>query len=177
MELLNQMIMRNSRMGEKSRFVFNKNKANDCIKNLLRFFYYYFAYFLNSCLFFLSSKAPIISSLTFRLSFTTRIFWQEYKPFRGRYTHGQAHPDLLIQSGALASVTPPPITYGLKLQQKKDSLSRAQLETVVYACQAHQQFLPGPERYRRGFFLGDGAGIEPTHSFSIPLFNARPISN
>ena len=37
------------------------------------------------------------------------------------------------------------------------SLSRAQLETVAYACQRHEARLPGGER--AGFFLGDGVGL------------------
>lgn len=32
------------------------------------------------------------------------------------------------------------------------------IETVAYACQSHDQKLPGRDGQRRGFFLGDGAG-------------------
>ena len=63
----------------------------------------------------------------------------------------------------MASVEPPPITYEPTLRQKvfkQNLLSRPQLETVVYACQAHEQILPGPEQRRRGYFLGDGAGSD-----------------
>ena len=37
------------------------------------------------------------------------------------------------------------------------ALSDAQLEAVVYAGQAHQDFLDSGDR--RGFFIGDGTGV------------------
>ena len=36
-------------------------------------------------------------------------------------------------------------------------LSQAQLETIAYASQAHDRLLPNG--HRKGFFLGDGAGV------------------
>ena len=77
-------------------------------------------------------------------------------------------------------MTPPPFTYGPKLREKKGSLSRPQWETIVYACQAHEQFLPGPGGYRRGFFLGDGAGAFLSHSLIcllIPLSHPTSYSD
>ena len=86
---------------------------------------------------------------------------EEYNTYHSKYTRGEAHPDILIQSSAMASVEPPPITYEPTLRPKvfkENLLSRPQLETVVYACQSHSMMLPDKKR-RRGFFLGDGAGV------------------
>ena len=61
----------------------------------------------------------------------------------------------------MASVAPPPVTYQLTLTPKvfkNHLLSGPQLETVAYACQAHETMLPDKKR-RKGFFLGDGAGV------------------
>ncbi|RBP85439.1 strawberry notch-like protein [Rhodobacter sp. 140A] len=91
------------------------------------------------------------------------------------------HPTKLVQSAAMASVSPPKPSYRPKLPAavlRDDLLSDAQLETVIYAGEAHGACLAGswtvdetgdvvsaaPEnavdavRFRRGFFLGDGTG-------------------
>jgi len=86
---------------------------------------------------------------------------KEYNTYHSKYTRGEPHPDILIQSSAMASVEPPPITYEPTLRPRvfeENLLSRPQLETIVYACQSHATLLPDKKR-RRGFFLGDGAGI------------------
>lgn len=62
----------------------------------------------------------------------------------------------------MAAVDPPAITHQLSLPRiliTRGLLSSAQLETVTYASQSFEQFLPGTSNCRRGFFLGDGAGV------------------
>ena len=66
----------------------------------------------------------------------------------------------------MASVKAPPFTYEPKLRSNifnENLLSRPQLETVAYACQAHALMLPDKIR-RKGFYLGDGAGIDLVHN-------------
>lgn len=86
---------------------------------------------------------------------------EEYNQYKSNYDRGADHPDILIQSSAMANVKPPPITYELSLRPKvfkNNLLSRPQLETIAYACQAHDLLLPN-QTHRKGFFLGDGAGV------------------
>jgi hypothetical protein len=93
----------------------------------------------------------------------------------------QPHPTKLVQSAAMASVAPPKPSYIPHLPSglvEQGLLSDAQLESVIFAGEAHSQHLAGnwtvdatfdkveaaPEdcesavAFRKGWFLGDGTG-------------------
>ena len=72
---------------------------------------------------------------------------------------GKKHPAVLVESAAMAAVSMPKATYRVKLPANviKNNLSDAQLVTVTYAGQAHEQKLP--DGRRKGFFVGDGTGV------------------
>ncbi|MCG6138488.1 MAG: strawberry notch family protein [Nostoc sp. LLA-1] len=107
--------------------------------------------------------------------------YETYRPQRLRIKNAKPHPSLLCESAALALVSPPAPTYKPHLPQHiitQGLLSAAQLESVIYAGQAHSEFLSGSYlvddswdnvtvaanseenavRFRRGWFLGDGTG-------------------
>ena len=111
----------------------------------------------------------------------TDALYEEYVLQSIRIPSSQAHPTKLVQSAAMASVAPPKPSYRphLPISLIADGvLSDAQLESVIYAGDAHADFLAGawtvdetfdlvtaaPDdaenavRFRRGWFLGDGTG-------------------
>lgn len=90
----------------------------------------------------------------------TEAVFENYKPQRVRIAGSQPHPTSLVESAAMASVTPPMPKYSPKIPQAvidNGHLSDAQLENIVYAGQAHEQLLP--DGTRRGYFIGDGTGV------------------
>ena len=98
-----------------------------------------------------------------------------------RIAGAQPHPTRLVQSAAMSSVAPPKPNYRPHLPAglvERGLLSNAQLESVIYAGEAHADHLAGkwsvdatwdkveaaPDecdtavRFRKGWFLGDGTG-------------------
>jgi hypothetical protein len=111
----------------------------------------------------------------------TEALYEEYGLQTIRIPDSQAHPTKLVQSVAMASVAPPKPAYRPHLPPAIISgglLSDAQLESVIYAGEAHSGHLAGSwkvdetfdivsaasddaenaVRFRRGWFLGDGTG-------------------
>jgi polyhydroxyalkanoate synthesis regulator phasin/cation transport regulator ChaB len=115
--------------------------------------------------------------------------FETYHPQRLQVPGAQPHPGALVQSAAMASVLPPAVTYTPNLPREaitEGKLSIAQIESVVYAGQAHEQMLDAvvgtkakgkvssEQRYRRGFFIGDGTGVGKGREISgIILDNMR----
>ena len=109
----------------------------------------------------------------------TDAIYEEYGLQSIRIPGSQAHPTKLVQSAAMASIAPPKPSYRPTLPANiLRLLSDAQLETVIYAGEAHSDYLAGSwtvdetcdvvkaapaegadtVRFRRGFMLGDGTG-------------------
>src|SRR5450631_1944128 len=111
----------------------------------------------------------------------TEALYEEYALQSIRIPSSQQHPTKLVQSAAMASVASPIPSYRPHLPTNvmtNGLLSDAQLESVIYAGEAHSQFLAGSwtvddtydvvsvasdeaekaVRFRRGWFLGDGTG-------------------
>jgi len=107
--------------------------------------------------------------------------YEVYQPRRLRIEGSRPHPTTLCESVALASVSPPIPQYQPHLPQRVLSeglLSEAQLESLIYAGEAHAHYLRGyyqvddrfdilsaasagddqAVQFRRGWFLGDGTG-------------------
>lgn len=84
--------------------------------------------------------------------------YADYKP--AKLSIGCGHPDPAVESSSLSSVEPPDIEYSLNLPKEvilEGRLSSLQLETITYACQKHETFLPNKQRV--GYLVGDGAGV------------------
>uniref|UniRef100_A0A8C2VI59 Protein strawberry notch homolog 1 n=1 Tax=Chinchilla lanigera TaxID=34839 RepID=A0A8C2VI59_CHILA len=84
--------------------------------------------------------------------------YAEYMPIKLKI--GLRHPDAVVETSSLSSVTPPDVWYKTSISEETiDSgwLSALQLEAVTYAAQQHETFLPNGDR--AGFLIGDGAGV------------------
>jgi predicted RNA methylase len=107
--------------------------------------------------------------------------FQAYELGRIAFAKPVPHPSPLVESGPMASVCPPVPVYRPVLPATvihDELISDAQMETVIYAGEAHAQVLPGhwivgeaahqvtlvaeghanAVQFRKGFFLGDGTG-------------------
>ncbi len=81
---------------------------------------------------------------------------------------GDRHPDPVVETSSLASVELPDITYQLTISNEKiqlNTLSALQLETIVYASQRHNTFLP--DGTRAGFLIGMKFSSEKLFAMSI----------
>jgi hypothetical protein len=82
------------------------------------------------------------------------------------------HPDILVESAALSGATMPPLNQKLCLPSKtflEGRLTMAQLDGVLRACAQHELFLP--DGARKGFFLGDGAGVGKGRQQAAMIFH------
>lgn len=73
---------------------------------------------------------------------------------------GKRHPDPVVETASLSSVEPSDIYYKLSIPPDcidRGLLSALQLESITYACQAHDHMLE--DGSRAGFLIGDGAGV------------------
>jgi hypothetical protein len=101
----------------------------------------------------------------------TGIF-ENYVPKRVVFPNAKPHPDPIVESTSLHAVLPPTPTSKLLLPRwvvEDGVLSDVQLETVLYACDAHEKHIdleiPTIEghaetvRARLGYLIGDGGGV------------------
>ncbi|GGH04908.1 methylase [Glycocaulis albus] len=101
-----------------------------------------------------------------------------YRPSRVALEDAKPHITPLVETFSMASVPAPKPTYQPCLPArviKSGILTDAQLESIIYAGQAHERFIPGaylpnesaldvnehPEghAYRYGYFIADGTGV------------------
>ncbi|XP_028319438.1 protein strawberry notch homolog 1 [Gouania willdenowi] len=84
--------------------------------------------------------------------------YAEYMPLKLKI--GLRHPDPVVETSSLSSVSPPEVWYRLSIPEEvidRGCLSALQLEAVTYAAQQHETFLPSGDR--AAYLIGDGAGV------------------
>ena len=82
------------------------------------------------------------------------------------------HPDPLVESASLRGAIMPPLTQRLRLPSRtflEGLLTTAQLEGVARACAQHELNLP--DGSRKGFLLGDGAGVGKGRQQAAVIFH------
>lgn len=130
---------------------------------------------------FLNGAAPMAYQVVDWSGHTKDVgLYSEYQLSRIRFDRSVPHPSPLVESSSMATTPlPAPTHVPLLPVAVQEKLSDAQKEMIVYAGQAHSQFLPGwwklddkgtmvincksedPGAFqvRRGFFCGDGTGV------------------
>uniref|UniRef100_A0A673CEL9 Protein strawberry notch homolog 1 n=1 Tax=Sphaeramia orbicularis TaxID=375764 RepID=A0A673CEL9_9TELE len=84
--------------------------------------------------------------------------YAEYMPLKLKI--GLRHPDPVVETSSLSSVSPPEVWYRLSIPEEvidRGCLSALQLEAITYAAQQHETFLPNGDR--AAYLIGDGAGV------------------
>uniref|UniRef100_A0AAQ5XR40 Protein strawberry notch homolog 1 n=1 Tax=Amphiprion ocellaris TaxID=80972 RepID=A0AAQ5XR40_AMPOC len=84
--------------------------------------------------------------------------YAEYMPMKLKI--GIRHPDPVVETSSLSSVSPPDVWYRLSIPEEvidRGCLSALQLEAITYAAQQHETFLPNGDR--AAYLIGDGAGV------------------
>uniref|UniRef100_A0A8C9W136 Protein strawberry notch homolog 1 n=1 Tax=Scleropages formosus TaxID=113540 RepID=A0A8C9W136_SCLFO len=84
--------------------------------------------------------------------------YAEYMPMKLKI--GLRHPDPVVETSSLSSVSPPDVWYRLSIPEEtidRGWLSALQLEAITYAAQQHETFLPNGDR--AAYLIGDGAGV------------------
>uniref|UniRef100_A0A7N8YF26 Protein strawberry notch homolog 1 n=1 Tax=Mastacembelus armatus TaxID=205130 RepID=A0A7N8YF26_9TELE len=84
--------------------------------------------------------------------------YAEYMPMKLKI--GLRHPDPVVETSSLSSVSPPEVWYRLSIPEEvidRGCLSALQLEAITYAAQQHETFLPNGDR--AAYLIGDGAGV------------------
>lgn len=79
-------------------------------------------------------------------------------------TGGANHPGIIVETAGLANIKPPRPVYRPRLPVElvtSGKISEIQLERIIYAGQAHAQFLPESSA-RAGVSIGDGTGVGKT---------------
>ncbi len=91
----------------------------------------------------------------------TEGLYASYTPEKVNIPGAKPHPTKLVQSAAMAAVSSPDPNYKPSIPDsivKAGKLSDIQLESIVYAGQAHNEILPDGVT-RKGYFIGDGTGV------------------
>ena len=87
--------------------------------------------------------------------------------FCAHLTGGAKHPGKIVETPGLANIKPPRPVHRPQIPKslvESGEISEIQFERIIYAGQAHSQFLPseGGGKARAGISIGDGTGVGKT---------------
>lgn len=88
-------------------------------------------------------------------------------------TGGATHPGIIVETAGLANIKPPRPVHRPRLPVElitSGKISQIQLERIIYAGQAHAQFLP-ESTARAGVSIGDGTGVGKTGTILGIIFD------